>query len=336
MFKRLDPRDVDKTPFKVYKQFTVTNVDSGSGIYNFRAISGSTKHWTKENPRGGVKVFESASFYQLPAWFSLNNRYYRQTGAGNRRNPDTINNFNNFSPNGSNQYRLLHNSASIISVTKDLYGERIYPKSVELTDDVGSSTLKIVDDGFGNLYDNSTTAGSASFASFFTSSFTNTETSSFVGNVFYESGFIAITNTGSKYINVGTGTGTDGFSLKYKSQITINEYSFLCVAGENEFNTTTNISVTNQRSGSINVSGSDAWRFFPPGHATAKSGSGYGHFYEQATKYEPFVTHSEFRPYVTKVGLYNDFDELLAIGQISHPIKNDKDLAIAFQVRFDA
>ena len=46
MFKRLDPRDVDKTPFKVYKQFTVTNVDSGSGIYNFRAISGSTKHWT--------------------------------------------------------------------------------------------------------------------------------------------------------------------------------------------------------------------------------------------------------------------------------------------------
>jgi len=27
---------------------------------------------------------------------------------------------------------------------------------------------------------------------------------------------------------------------------------------------------------------------------------------------------------------------LLAIGQISHPIKNDKDLAIAFQVRFDA
>ena len=41
MFKRLDPRDINITPFKVYKQFTVTNLDSGSGVYGFRAISGS-------------------------------------------------------------------------------------------------------------------------------------------------------------------------------------------------------------------------------------------------------------------------------------------------------
>ena len=60
------------------------------------------------------------------------------------------------------------------------------------------------------------------------------------------------------------------------------------------------------------------------------------HHYEQATQYEAFVTHSEFRPYVTKVGLYNDFDELIAIGQLSAPIKNDKDLALGFVVRFDA
>ena len=38
----------------------------------------------------------------------------------------------------------------------------------------------------------------------------------------------------------------------------------LCIAGENEFNSSTNISTTFQRSGSINVSGSDSWRFFPP------------------------------------------------------------------------
>ena len=41
MFKRLDPQDVSKTPFKVYKEFTDTNNDSRSGVYNFRAISGS-------------------------------------------------------------------------------------------------------------------------------------------------------------------------------------------------------------------------------------------------------------------------------------------------------
>jgi len=34
--------------------------------------------------------------------------------------------------------------------------------------------------------------------------------------------------------------------------------------------------------------------------------------------------------------LYNDFDELLAVGQLSAPIKNDKNLSLGFVVRFDA
>ena len=57
-----------------------------------------------------------------------------------------------------------------------------------------------------------------------------------------------------------------------------------------------------------------------------QSGS-YKHHYAAATEYAGFVTHSDFAPYVTKVGLYNDFNELIAIGQLSSPIKNDKDLA---------
>ena len=45
MFKRLDPRDINITPFKAYKEFTVTNVDSGSGVYGFRAISASAHNF---------------------------------------------------------------------------------------------------------------------------------------------------------------------------------------------------------------------------------------------------------------------------------------------------
>ena len=45
MFKRLDPSDVDKTPFKVYKEFNITNNDSGSFVYSFRAISGSHRNY---------------------------------------------------------------------------------------------------------------------------------------------------------------------------------------------------------------------------------------------------------------------------------------------------
>ena len=322
MFKRLDPRDINITPFKAYKEFTVTNVDSGSGVYGFKAISSSINNFNSDT--AVKKTFDSASFYEIPTWFMINHMYYR----------DTTNNFNNFGQNNGKQFRLLHSSASIISVSKDLFGERIKPKSITLTDDSTSATLTIKDDGFGNLYDNGSTALSASFASFSTSSFSNSETGSFIGNVFYEHGLLVFTNTGSKYNGIGTNTGTDGYSLKYKSQVTIREHSYTCIIGEGEMNATNNISVTFERSGSTSVSGSDSWRLFPPGHAIAKSGS-YKHYYGATNKYENFVTHSKFEPYITKVGLYNDFNELIAIGQLSNPVKNDKELALGINVRFD-
>jgi len=336
MFKRLDPTDVDKTPFKVYKQFTVTNEDSGSFVYNFRAISSSAAIRNSFDPATAESSsFQSASFYHLPAWHMINNRYYRQKAAGVVRTTP-MNPYNNFGSNSSKQYRMLHESASIISVSKDLYGERIKPKSITLKDDSTATTVTMVDDGEGNLYD---TNLSQSFATFASGGFLDTDmiksTASFAGNVYYEQGILILTNTGSKFIDVGTGKSSDGFNLEYKAQVTINEYSYFCVIGENEFNSSTNISTTFEKSGSINVSGSDAWAFFPPGDAKYQSGS-YKHYYQQATKYENFVTHSEFRPYVTKVGLYNDFDELIAIGQLSAPIKNEKDLALGFVVRFDA
>ena len=323
MFKRLDPRDINITPFKVYKQFTVTNVDSGSGVYGFRAISSSLHNF---NPDTATKTtFDSASFYHIPTWFMINHMYYR----------DTVNPFNNFGQNSNKQYRLLQPSASIISVSKDLYGERIKPRSITLTDDSTSVTLTIKDDGNGNLYDNAYSSSFATFASHsFSDSYLIQSTGSFVGNVFYEHGILVFTNTGSRFVDIGTKTGTDGYSLVYKAQTTIREHSYTCIIGEGEMNATNNISVTYQRSGSINVSGSEAWKLFPPGDALYKSGS-YKMEYNQAIEYSNFVTHSKFEPYITKVGLYNDFNELVAVGQLSHPIKNDRELALGILVRFD-
>ncbi len=324
MFKRLDPRDINITPFKAYKEFTVTNTDSGSGVYGFRAISSSANNFNTDTAT--KTTFDSASFYHIPTWFMINHMYYR----------DTENNFNNFGQNNGKQYRLLQRSASIVSVSKDLYGERIRPTSITLTDDSGATSLTIKDDGNGNLYDNDYSSSFATFASnSFSDSYITQSTGSFVGNVFYEHGLLVFTNTGSKYVDIGTKTGTDGYSLKYKSQITIREHSYTCVIGEGEMNSTNNISATYQRSGSISVSGSESWKLFPPGHATAKSGS-YKYSYNASNKYENFVTHSKFEPYITKVGLYNDFNELVAIGQLSHPVRNDRELALAINVRFDA
>jgi len=322
MFKPLDPTDINITPFKVYKEFTLTEVDSGSGLYSFRAISSSAHNFIKDT--AVKKTYSSASFYEIPSWHMINQMYYR----------DTSNPYNNFGQNDDKQYRLLQPSASVISVPQQLYGERIKPKSIELKDDSTATTVTVVDDGHGNLYDSDY---SSSFARFAASNFTASidGTGSFVGNIFYEHGVLAVTSTGSRYIDIGSSTGTDGFRLKYKAQVTINEYEYTCVIGESEFTGTTNISATFEKSGSMNLTGSDTWRSLPPGDALFKSGS-YKSKYSQATVFEPFVTSSYFSPYVTKIGLYNDFNELVAVGQLSMPIKNDPELSLGIVVRFDA
>tara|TARA_Y100000592_G_scaffold97085_1_gene166992 strand:- start:317 stop:1336 length:1020 start_codon:yes stop_codon:yes gene_type:complete len=339
MFKTLDPGDINITPFKVGKTFTVTNHDSGSNVFTFRAISGSAHNYSTSSDV--AKIYPSASFFALPTYHTINNLYYKQRVAGKKRTFSEVNPFDNFGSNSDKQYRILHKSASIISVPQQLFGERIKPKSIELTDDSTPLSVTIVDDGDGNLYDlqysssfASYKSGSHQFGKFDESKLTDS-TGSIVGNVFYEHGVLVITNTGSRYIDVAQKEQADGFSLKYKAQVTLTEHSYTCVISENEFNGTMNISATKERSGSISVDGPEAWKLFPPGHATAKSGS-FKSTYNAATEYENFVTHSEFRPYVTKVGLYNDFNQLVAIGQLSAPIKNDKDLSLAIVVRFDS
>ena len=57
--------------------------------------------------------------------------------------------------------------------------------------------------------------------------------------------------------------------------------------------------------------------------------------YEIGTELIGEATHSDFSPYVTTIGLYNDSNELMAIGKTAKPIKNDKEMALTFVVRFD-
>ena len=66
--------------------------------------------------------------------------------------------------------------------------------------------------------------------------------------------------------------------------------------------------------------------------------SGIGDYkseYKATEYYENFVTHSEFRPYVTQVGLYDEQDRLLAHAKLSKPIKLDDQYDTSFVVRFD-
>jgi len=100
-----------------------------------------------------------------------------------------------------------------------------------------------------------------------------------------------------------------------------------------------NISVSYQRSGSITIEPNSAFsinKFFPPGDNPSGGSGSFNDSYKATDIYIPEVTHSEFSPYVTTVGLYNDQNQLLAVAKLSHPIKKDPELSYSYVIRFDA
>ncbi len=162
---------------------------------------------------------------------------------------------------------------------------------------------------------------------------------SVLGNAFYKQGIVTITNTGSMYSGVGLGTGSDGFEIDFKSTVTIYEHEYVCTIQPNEFTHTTNISAAVGRSGSVYIptdTNIAPYKFFAPGDNPQGGSGSFASFYNPGEYYINSVTHSEWSPYVTTVGLYNDDGQLLAAGKLARPLKNDPELALSVIVRFDA
>ncbi len=328
MFKNLDlNNDATIKSFKSFKNFTFTNNDSGSGVFAIKARTGSLYNYVSSSDEIITITNDSTStnFFAYPTYVMLNNLYYSKHGREYIRS--------------GSMNRNLHSSASIISVARELFGEKIKPESIELTATVGGETFTIKDDGEGNLYDN---AFSSSFSTFKTNKFQSGSSTtaatrgsgSEVGNIFYEQGLLVFTDTGS-YKDVGFGTS---YTLKYQSTQTHYEYEYRVSAKPFEFNTSTNISLTPDRSGSQTISEGvvSMSNFFPPSHLPTGQGTGsYATFYNAATESLGIVTGSEFQPFVTDIGLYSENNELLAHGKLAKPIKLSKDIETTFVVRFD-
>lgn len=123
----------------------------------------------------------------------------------------------------------------------------------------------------------------------------------YVGNVFYNHGFINLTNQAYQYIlNNG-----DTWSIKFNSVKSIYEYEIICSAKANEFNISTNPTLQYQNT------------------KNAES------------KIQDKYTSSLFNPYITAVGLYDDYGNLLAVGKLSSPIKKPKNNDINIVIKFD-
>jgi hypothetical protein len=133
-----------------------------------------------------------------------------------------------------------------------------------------------------------------------------------IGNIFYKSGEILVSDPRPKYANSLLGrTGsfdydgrTNGFSGEFRSTTTFYEYQVICKIRKNEFNLSQNVSL--RESGDPNT-----------------------------YNLRDFVTSSYFNPYITTVGLYNDNNELLAIGKLASPLEKRDDVDMNIIVRWD-
>ena len=130
-----------------------------------------------------------------------------------------------------------------------------------------------------------------------------------VGYVYYQKGLIVVTDPRPKYQNCFLGNGdfdyTDkGYEFTYKSTKKIEQQSILCEIGKSEYNVSQN-------------------------NTLRKGGS------EDNYELKSFVTGSDFRPYITSIGLYDDNGELLAIGKLGSPLKKRQDVDVTIDVRLD-
>ena len=122
----------------------------------------------------------------------------------------------------------------------------------------------------------------------------------YIGNIFYDNGFVAITHP--KYMDVFDGGELN--ILKYKNTHLITENEYQCTMTEDEFEFTTNNSI----------------RKIP---------------FSDSEDIADFVTGSQFKPYVTSIGLYDDNGNLLVFGKLGQPIKASSETDTTFVIRFD-
>ena len=350
--KNIESEDVLLSSFQTHKAFEFNDSDSGSGFFAVSLTKGTdaTLYGFSATSATSTTISESV-YYKIPTYHEINNLYYKDIRTirgyidyirGVPTSSNAIISYNSETqlrntklPLRTAYTRQLHETGTVISIPQKFFGETIKPHSVRVTDDSTSSTIILQDDGYGNLYD---VAYSSSYARREPDASNN---GALVGNVFYNDGVIVITDTGS-YADVATKSGSDGFSVKFNSTQTIYEREYVCVADENEFQHTNNKSLKVGRSGSIGVGTfisssqtntiDDSYPYELIGYATSSwDTSGY----RVGTELLGVATSSDFATYVSAIGLYNDANELLAVAKPAKPIKNEKELALTFVVRFD-
>jgi hypothetical protein len=319
-FKQLLASDIIVTPFKVSKAFQFIGASqltgSNVGIDRFLGVNLTGLFSPLEATTGEV-----TSEYQRLVYNSAKELYYSNYLNSSYGSPVSVpyilpgwdatgnvltgpassaGRYENYLETTLTYERYFPTGANavigVISVPSKLYGDKIQPGSFRLEAESGS----LSDDGNGNLIfslDNEIR-----------------------GNIIYQHGLAIITNnttgTGGIYGTATYGTSSYGTGLQpflqnlisssnatcsFSSSFTIYETQYKCTIDTSEFNFSQNPSMINN--------------------------SETGQVYD-------FATGSYFNPYLTTVGLYNENQDLIAVGKLAKPLptNNTTDLTILINI----
>ncbi len=184
----------------------------------------------------------------------------------------------------------------VLSIPSGLYGDYIQPGSFIMSFPSGT----FYDDGQGNLFTGSTIVGNITYTHGLIT-LTGNETiysGATAGGAIYSTAVYGVNVYGS-VITLSDWDSilqsfytSSNFTCSFSSSYTIYDTQYKCTIRENEYNFSLNSSLI---SGSYDTS--------------SNAGTLYG-----------FATESYFSPYITTVGLYDEQQNLLAIGKLAQPL----------------
>ena len=275
MYKQFTSEQQNIYEFRAHKSYTLKNSD----LTRYQFLSASSN-----STSASYYKFARINFYLSGSDLaSVNPKFNTYQTVGNKLNNDKM------------FFDKFYKTGSFVSIPQSQFGDRIKRSSFTLTDDSTSATIKIIDDGNGNLYaPNASVSQSVSALS---------SSDNYVGNIFYDVGIFAITETSSydgtnNYSDVTSGT----YTVTYKGARDISTHEWSCDSLPNEMNLTENITI-----------------FKPGGAGDLKDN----------------LTSSLFPTYITEVGLYDDEKNLMGLARLSKPIPKSTRIPMRFYVRMD-
>ena len=208
---------------------------------------------------------------------------------------DSTGRYDNYLSSTIDNYRYFptHSNAQIAvwSVASRVYGDYIQPNSLKINLSKGSSSFEFTDDGEGNLKYSGYNVGNVIYQHglvIFTYVFDN-ETLPTPPDA-YGSGLYGLELYGGS-ISAEDLTYITNVTCSFSSSYTIYETQYKATLRESEFNFSQNPSII----------------------SSSTDGSLYN-----------FATGSYFAPYVTTVGLYDEEQNLLAVGKLSQPLPTSR------------